>query len=81
MTIVQSERAAVAAWGPAVCVGRAWTVATAKTSAVVQASASVAVALTRVLVGRFILFPSVSAGGYRADNSCVFTGQVRVATR
>lgn len=69
ITMLHLDMAAVAALELALRVGCAWTVVTAKTSAVAHASASVTVALIRVLVVRFMLFPSVSAGGYRADDA------------
>jgi hypothetical protein len=65
ITIVQSDTATAAAWEAAVCAGRAWTV-TAKTSAVEQTNASVAVAFTRMGIVRFIAmslrFPPAVAG-------------------
>jgi hypothetical protein len=70
ITIVQSDAAAAAAWECAICAGRAWTVATAKTSAVEQASASVLMDVVRFGVVRFIGESlSVSVGGYWADCS------------
>jgi hypothetical protein len=51
---VQSERADVAAWELVVRAGRAWTVATAKMSAVAKVSATVTVRFIGVLADRFM---------------------------
>src|SRR5207253_1609691 len=59
ITVLQVDTvAAVAAWEPAVCVGRAWTVVAAKMSAVKQASASVAAARAEVVSVRFVVASS-----------------------
>src|SRR5581483_4616233 len=63
-TVVHREGAAEAVRERAVCAGRDWTVATARTIAVVQASARVVAAFSWMVIVRFIaVSPSGSVGG------------------